>query len=425
MRRPILAAGLILIGLQPLSSYALDVSLGISNESRHTDNTARTQDNEVDEWVHQPGAELNVQHQSEKLVVEGNYEYVRRLRSEDLFEEDDVLTGSSGLTWHVLPGRLDFEVGNVRTQTTAQALLAETPDNQQVSSSTRAGPTLRFRVREVDEFQLQYLYTEESNEVEDTDATRNTTTVNYVWNPTSNDRVTFSALNNKVDFENTLAPDYDGYTSSVQWERFGPSIDLRVLGGYTTIERDLGQDDLSTYNAQLGLAWRMTPTMTLTLEAAHDLRDRSATLQLGVLDFGTNTQIDTELNEVFTNDRAALMWETRFWDNRIEFGLTFDDEDYDTVANDVQRRGAQMNFERRLSPRFDILLAAFVGEERFLDAGINFDRLSYEAAIRYNPNRRTTMLLGATHDQRESEEAPNEDYEENTYGLTIEYLLLE
>jgi hypothetical protein len=423
MRRTLTAAGLLLLTTNAVQ--ALDISLGVRNESTHTDNTARTADNEVDEWVHTPGTELFVEHQSQRLVVNGNYEYEKRIRSEDLFEDESVLTGTSNLTWHILPGRLDFTVANARTETTAQAQLAQNPDNQQVSMSTRAGPTLRFRTRGADEFQLQFLYTDERNEAENTDASRETATAAYVWNPGNNDRVTFSALSNTVDFEDELAPDYDGYTTSVQWERFGPSIDFRALAGYTAVERDLGRDDVSNTDVQLGLAWRMTPTMTLSLDAARDLRDRSATLELGVIDFGTNTQIDSELNEVFINTRAALTWDMRLWDNRIVLGVTYDDEDYDDVFNDIERRALQFSFERRLSPRFDLLLAGFVGEENFIDAGTEFDRLSYEIALRYNPNRRLSMLFGAAHDERESDLVPDQNYEEDTYGVTIQYMLLE
>ena len=423
MRRFLTATGVLLLCTAPAS--ALDISLGVRNESTHTSNSARTADNEVDEWIHQPGAELFVEHQSQRLVVNGNYDYQRQYRSEDLFDDESILVGSSNVIWHAVPGRLDFTLANTRTQTTVQAQLAQNPDNRQVSMSTRAGPTLRFKVRGVDELQLQFLYTDEHNEVQDTDATRETGTVAYVWNAGSNDRVTFSALNNSVDFENELAPDYEGYTSSVQWERFGPSVDVRMLAGYTKIERDLGRDDLTNNDAQLGLTWRMTPTMSLNLEAGRDLRDRAATLELGVLDFGTNTQIDSELNEVFFNTRALLSLETRLWDNRITLGASYDEEDYDDILNDIERRAVQFTFERRLSPRFDLLLAGFVGEEKFLDVGTSFDRLSYEVALRYNPNRRLSMLFGATHDERESDETPDQNFEEDTYGVTIQYMLIE
>ena len=108
-----------------------------------------------------------------------------------------------------------------------------------------------------------------------------------------------------------------------------------------------------------------------------------------------------------------------------EVGCWVDGQRLHKSINDIERRAIQFQFERRLSPRFDLLLSGFVGEERFLDANTEFDRLSYEVALRYNPNRRLTMLFGATHDERESEITPLQNYEENTYGVTVEYLLLE
>ena len=342
-----------------------------------------------------------------------------------MFEDETALTGQSSITWQAIPGRLDFTVANVRTETAAVAQIADTPNNRQVTSSTRAGPTLRFRVRSVDELQVQFLYTDESNEIEDTDATRETGTVNYVWNATANDRVTFSSLENRVDFDNPAAPDYTGRTASVQWERFGPSVDLRFLGGYTSIERELGRDDLNEPNIQAGLTWRMTPTMTMRVDAGQDLRDRSSTLEMGTLDFGTNTQIDSELNEVFLNTRAAIEWEMRLWENLIALELSFDDEEYDDVLFDVQRRNAGIRFERRLTPRFGLRITGAVGEEIFLDAGTDFDRLAYELALLYNPNRRLSMVFSAGHNERESDNAPLNTFEENLYGVSIEYQLLE
>ncbi len=427
MRSSIAFAGALGVSILSAQSFALDVRLGLVNESTHTDNAQRAPDNvePIEEWVHQPGAELFVEHQSDRLVLSGNYEYERRIRSEDQFADDSVLVGTSELTWHAIPGRLDFEVSNSRTETTEDAQVAQNPDNQQVSSTTRLGPTLRFRVRDVDEVQLQFLYTDDHNEVDETDTTRETLSASYVWNLNNNNRVTFSALANQVDFENTAAPDYDGYTSAVTWERFGPNIDFRGVAGYTTIERELNRDDVSVVNGELEVTWRMTPTMSLTLEGAHDLRDRSQTLTIGALDFGTNAQIDSNLNEVFINTRGALTWNMRLWENLFRVGISYDDEDYEDILNDVQRVGGQVRFERRLSPRFDIILAGFYGDEEFLDENLRFDRRTYEFALRYNVNRRLNMRFMASRDERTSDTDPATDYEENSYGVSIQYLLLE
>ena len=414
----------LLLSLVSSPAAAFRASVEVGHQADRSDNTARRATDETEEWIQTSSADLTLTHDGPRVRMNADYQYEYRARSEDVFQDDDAFTGISSLTWQALPGRLDFEASNTRTETTTTAAAANTPANRQVTSSTRVGPTLRFRVRDVDELQFQYLYTDSRSDVTDTDSDRNTVTANYVMNVGANDRLTFSALANKVDFENPGAPDLDARTGSVTWQHYGPSVDLEVMVGRTEIERELGRADVEDEIFDATVTWRITPTMSLSLNAAQDLRDNPSILETGALEFGSNLQIDSDLNEVFLNRRASIDWSMTFLNNDIRLGYTFDDEDYIDVLNDVERKIFNASFQRRLSPRLTLTLLGSVGEEDFQDVGVFFDRTTVEALLEYSPGRRLTVGVGASHDDRESSD-PLLSYEENIYTIEFRYLLLE
>ena len=99
-------------------AVALETTVGLRVESTHTDNTTRAPDNEISETTYQPGANIAVEHQGPSIRATAQYDYERRIRSEEFFADDSALTGASTVVWQAIPGRLDFTVNNTRTEST-------------------------------------------------------------------------------------------------------------------------------------------------------------------------------------------------------------------------------------------------------------------------------------------------------------------
>ena len=148
-------------------THAFDIGLAISEESEYTTNSGRTPTNEVQEWIHSPGANLLAEHEGPGLTLGVDYTFVRNFYQQDLFDDENDTAGTADLLWHVLPERLDFNINHTRTQSAIRAIGAVTPDNLQETSNTTAGPLLRFNPRGEDELQFQYEWGDLGLEVDD------------------------------------------------------------------------------------------------------------------------------------------------------------------------------------------------------------------------------------------------------------------
>lgn len=406
-------------------AFALETTVGVRVESTHTDNVTRAQDNTISEVTYQPGVNIAVEHQGPSIQANARYDYERRFRTEDTFEDDSALIGTSTVVWQAIPGRLDFNINNTRTESTINGQQGDLPNNVQVTDSTRAGPTLRFRVRKNDELQLQYFYTQTHADIANTNSERHTGSVAYVMNVAQNDQVVFNVANNQVDFDNAGSPDLDALTSSVQWRRFGPDIDFSLLGGYTTMDRTLGRKTVQTEVYDARLTWRMAPQTSLTVAAVKELRDRPAILELGILPFGTNNQIDSDLNEVFINDRAEIELRTVVFSNEFTLSLMYDKQDYIDLLEDLERTTAAVGWRRRLSPKLTAGIQASYRQEKLLDLNTpTEDRFGAEISLGYNYNRRLSLLLTGSHNSVDTP-ITIQAYDENLYSLRVNYLLLE
>ena len=406
-------------------AFALETTVGIRAESTHTDNVTRAQDNEISEITYQPGVNIAVEHQGPSIQANARYDYERRIRTEEVFDDDSALTGTSTVVWQAIPGRLDFTVNNTRTETTVNGQQGDLPNNVQVTDSTRAGPTLRFRVRRNDELQLQYFYTQTHADIANTNSTRHIGSVGYVMNVGQNDQVVFNVANNQVDFDNAGSPDLDALTSSVQWRRFGPNIDFSLLGGYTSMDRTLGRKTIQNGVYDARLTWRMTPQTSLTVAAVKELRDRPAVLELGILPFGTNNQIDSDLNEVFLNDRAEIELRTVVFSNEFTLSLMYDKQDYIDLLEDLERTTAAIGWRRRLSPKLTAAIQTSYRQEKLLDVNApTEDRFGAEVSLGYNYNRRLSLLFTGSHNSVDTP-ITIQAYDENLYSLRVNYLLLE
>lgn len=404
---------------------ALETTIGVRVESAYTDNTLRTADNEVSEVTYQPGARISLDHQGSAIRANGTYDYERRIRTKDFFSDDDALTGASSVVWQAIPGRLDFTVANTRTETSVNGQLADTPVNRQVTDSTRAGPTLRFRVRNNDEVQLQYFHTVTTSDINLTDSQRDTLSASYVLNVGQNDQLVFNVADNKVDFDDNNAPDLNALTGAVRWNRFGPQVDMSVMAGYTTMERQNGRDDVKGEVLDARLTWRMTPQTSMEVAVARDIRDRPLVLELGILPFGANTQIDSDLNEVFYNDRAEINFRTSFLSNEILLAFFYDKQDFVDLPEDVTRMTSTFAVRRRLSPKLMVELTGSYLQQQSQVAGIPDDnRFGGTVSLGYNHSRRLSFLLTGNTNSVDRGARIN-DYDENLYTLRMNYLLLE
>ena len=77
--------------LSAAPTWAVEWNLAINYTAEYTTNTARTSDNEIEEWIHQPGFSVGAVHEGPNLEFSGDYDFTRRIYEEDLFDDDAVV----------------------------------------------------------------------------------------------------------------------------------------------------------------------------------------------------------------------------------------------------------------------------------------------------------------------------------------------
>ena len=407
----------------PGATYALDATLTVGHEVEHTDNSARTETNEVEEWSNTPSVSMTAEHSGTAAELNLDYRYEKRFYQEDLFDDEDAVTGSTNLVWHMLPERLDFTVVNTRTESTQRAIAANTEINRQVTTVTQAGPTLRFRTRGSDELQFQYLYGDVQAEETDTDSIRHTGIARYIIQSSASRSITIEAINNQVQYENPSAPDIDAWTGQMIWAQTSSATELSLTAGYTTMSRTLDRDDVDSPVIDLSLTWDVGPNTQLSLSGGLDIRDQSTTLTGGSAGFGEANSTNSDINEVFINTRGALALTQIFGRTNVTLSVGYDDEDYEEALRDNESVTFGVGIGRQLTPRTSFSLDADFINREFSDEGEDLDEIRANMRVVWEAGRRLSFALGVRYEEREGDFGFN-NYEELIGSISVFYRLL-
>ena len=222
-----------------LSGSALGLSYDIDaiQQSTFTTNTARSEDDAVTEWVHAPGIAISAQQQGNELHLDLGYRHQARLRQRSIYGNENTTTGRGTLTWYAFPGLLDLTLSDVRTESTIRATDAFTPDNRQVISFTRFGPTLRTTPRPGDELSLELNHSNVVAEETDTDSSRNEATLRYVLGIAPKRNLAVAVSRKDVDFDNPAAPDLEVSRITATFASRNSRLTSSITGGRAQIRQ--------------------------------------------------------------------------------------------------------------------------------------------------------------------------------------------
>jgi hypothetical protein len=416
--------GIPLIVFAMPGAWALDATATVDYSAEYTTNTARTETDEVEEWIHIPAFNVGLSQTGAQLELDAGYRLERRFHQEDLFDDESAATGDASVVWHALPERLDLIVTNTRTESTRRSLEASTEDNRQTVSYTSAGPVLRLRPRSNSELQLEYLYTDVSVEETDTDSERHGGTVRYIIDTSSTQSLTFAGGYQDVDYDNPIAPDLEVSTATMTLSRNTSALTLDLTGGYNRTERGLGRDTVDGPIFEAGVAWTVAPETVISLDASHQITDSSTNLTTGQVDFADEeVSEDTDLNEVFTETRGSISLARPVGNTDVEVTLTASEDDYEDALRDNERYSAGVSISRALTRRTDLSLSFDVGRRKYPDEGAEQDEYRGAFRISRSLTRRLSFSIGVRYDERDAEDA-GRSYEEWTGLISLGYDLI-
>ena len=407
-------------------AQALEYGVVVSTESEYTSNTARTEYNEIEEWIHSPGVEVTAEHEGADYELEIDYSFHREIFEEDLYDDQNIAVGNASLNWRVLPERLDFVVDHARTQTAVRAISAVTPDNRQESTTTSAGPVLHFRGFGNDEIELQYQWIDRGAEDSDVDSTTHDTSARYIYAPSAANSITFEAAHRRVQYDNGFIPDIEYNLATIGWTRTSADVTLELVAGYNRTERSNNRDDVNGGIGSAEVNWQITSATNLVFEAARELRDRSETLSSGAFADDLDFSVSSDLGELFTNDRASFAVEHAFNSTTaLTATLSYDEEDYEDSLRDRESLSTIVSFSRALNPRTTFRLALRQENQDFTDQDEEVDLYAARADLDRTFGPRLTVGLSFEYEERDSNAiGPTANYDEWAAFLRLDYQLV-
>jgi len=386
------------------SASAFDYTINVGYQADYTTNTARTEADEIDEIIHRPSIDTQIVHDGPSIFLEGDYQYERRIYSEDFFEDNDVVTGAGELVWHVIDQKLDLRVANTRTESTIQAFQANTPGNRQVSSETRAGPILTLPVRGADEFQLEYEFTSFDSETTDTSGDRQAAIARYILALSANRSITLELNRSEDDFDTEFAPDIESDTASLTYASLGERLELSVTAGYEKTQRSLGRDDLGGAVGNLSAIFRFNDAQRLEFTYVNDFNDRTLVLGAGRARFGDDNNADSDLSELFEENNSTLRYVHDFGRTSMNGEINYRQLDFDDgVPRDQLSTGLSIGLDHQLSPNTNFNAQISVTKRDFQDIDRVDDELRGNARLVWQATRNIQVSTGVRFTERDSE----------------------
>lgn len=404
-------------------AVALDAELSVGYTGEYSTNTtlAGSDEEEIDEWVHLPGADLRLSQAGAALEMAADYRVERRIYEKELFDDETAVRGTADVVWHALPERLDFNLRNTRAESTIRARQPNTEANRQTVSITEAGPTLRLRPQSNAEIQVEYLYSDVSVEETNTDSERQTGAARYVLDLSSIRTLTLEAARRDVDFDDPVAPDLESTIGTVTLDHAGRELTYSLSGGYNRTKRELDRDTVDGAIFDVNVQWTPRPATTLGLEASRDIRDQSSSLLAGGGGRGDFIDEETDVNEVFTESRGAVTWNQRLGANDLALTLSATEEDYEDIPRDSERLAIALGLTRALNQRTTLRGRIELGNREFLDTDEEYDEIRGSLDLSRRLSRRFTVTVGAYYEERDSDEIAESSYDEWVGRISLTY----
>ena len=131
VQRTICLATGILIAI-PAAALEGRVAARYTAEFTSNVNQSASESNEdVSDWIHRPGATINLTHEAAGLDLSASYLIEQRIYQDDSYEDETSAVGQGRLSWDPIENRWNVTIGNSVRRTLRDTQDRDTPNNQQ------------------------------------------------------------------------------------------------------------------------------------------------------------------------------------------------------------------------------------------------------------------------------------------------------
>lgn len=262
-----LAASLVL-----LSPFSMALTMGVAGGAGvfHTDNSNLSATNEQDELETRVNVAVGATHSGSSVSTDIAYNVERIDYDKDTQTNQTVTTGDGSVTWQQIPGTLTWNISNSIRDLVRDKSLANTQDNRESRSVSRAGVTYSTLQTRANILSMSLNYVE--SDYEDSggqDSERMGATVSLARALT---QVSSASLQFNYDdvSSDSGSYDYEYYNGAVRYTARLSRLNYQIQVGYNEQKSDTGQTkdgtsvDINASYSDKGSTWSLALLQNLT-----------------------------------------------------------------------------------------------------------------------------------------------------------------
>ena len=405
------------------TSAALGAEFGATIEGGvgHSDNIARTPDQEIDESLGTVGLDLLYHEETRRLNADvlADVSYIDYL--DDTFDSEVLGNASANVVLGIAPDRFLWTFDDRFGQIRSNVFAAATPANRENVNVMSTGPDLLFRLGTHNSARLTGRYSR--TDFEDTDFDQDSVSGSVSLSHELSGGSSVSLVGETASYEydaTSRNSDYDRHSAYLSYDVTGSRTTLGVDLGYTVV--DFGSEDNNGLLARLDISRRLSSASTLTFAVGTNFSDAGDAFREAQRQSSdrNDTQSTIATADAFRRRYANLGW--TFARNRTEVNLSagYTEERYERQTSlDRDVLIASASLRRELGRALDLTLSARLEQEEF-ESGFDDDDWRAGAEFSWNVGRRAVIGLRLFHFERTSSD-PATEYDENQAWLTVGY----
>ena len=404
---------------------ALQLSAGIGDELRYTDNAALSEVNEQNDLINTVTLNAGIAEQSgsTQLSMDSTLRAIDYTR--DTFDSVNYLTANANASWQMVKGRLSWNLVDTFRQQRISSLDPDTPTNTQDINVFSFGPDITIPLTTAQQLTIQPQYRRTYYEVSAADNQQYVLGANWQYRLRKAMSLVVDGSASKVTYD-VSSFDFESRSINAGIAGSVSRSDYTLSAGVTNIKRNSGA---SQRGNNLNASWQFSASQTFTFgvtassrfteagnvllnaallsaDAATIQQDESDNLQIatGVL---RTKSVGMNLNKTFRRLVAAF-----------SAGVSRSDYDGATADRDIRNvvLGLSYNHTARLFSKLDIRY----NNTRLADGSREDTTRSTTLNLNYNLSRRITATASLRANRRDSTIATNA-YDENSLTLGLSY----
>ena len=416
----LLASGLTFLAF---NAQAFEVDAVVGVDVGYSTNPSQVDDGEQPQWITSPSASLAVTRNTENLVLESDYTANRRIFHDDIFDDEDAVTGTTRLDWGVVPNRVNLELLHFRTESTIDSVRNNTPANRQEVDRISGELSVDVPVSENQTITVLGRYSDQSfSETQNNSATE-TVEVSYQIGTSAARGWGVFASESETEFDDFSGADYDTTSFGIRSNSRTSNTSFEIEAAYTDLESGPFNEEFDGLSGSLAIMRGIGSPFRWGITASREFSDRSSELDRGTIDINRPIPLqDSGLVDVFKRTSYELMgaYESDSWQTTLR--LSTEDDESNNSNRSTQAEVVDLEIVRRISRTVSLNFLGSAFQTEFEDLARDDDTISASLALEWQRSNALEITFRVLYEERNSDD-PLSEFEELYTVIGFEYRL--